>query len=92
MTNNVLRVNPVDNVVVAIRDIKEGDSVILDGKELFKAAQKVEMGHKVALSKIKAGMPVVRYGEAITTASCDIYPGMWVHLHNTRAELDPAHL
>ncbi|MBN1690673.1 MAG: UxaA family hydrolase [Dehalococcoidia bacterium] len=91
MKDNVLKANPLDNVVVAIRDIEQGEQVILDGKQLCKAAENIKMGYKIALNTITAGMPVIRYGETIIKASCDIQPGMSVHLHNTSAELDPAH-
>jgi len=91
MKDNVLKANPMDNVVVAIRDIEEGEEVISDGRQLLKAAQDVKTGHKIALIAIKAGMPVIRYGEVITKASCDILPGTWVHMHNTSSELDLKH-
>jgi len=92
MMDNALKMNPADNVVIAIRDIKKGDAVVMDGKELFKATQNIEMGHKIATGPIKNGMPVIRYGEAITKATTDIRQGEWVHLHNTQSELlDLAH-
>ncbi len=91
MKDNVLKANPTDNVVVAIRDIQKGDQVVLDGRPLLEAGQDVKTGHKIALSAIKAGMPVVRYGEVITRASCNILAGAWVHMHNTSSELDLKH-
>ena len=87
MKDNALKMNPADNVVIAIRDIKAGEAVVVGGKELLKAAQNVGMGHKIALTQIKTGSPVLRYGEAITKAKSDIQSGEWVHLHNTEADL-----
>lgn len=87
MENNALRINPADNVVVAIRNVKKGDAVVVNGETLFKAAQDVDSGHKIALGPIKAGSQVIRYGEPILKATCDIQQGEWVHLHNTQPEL-----
>lgn len=90
--NSALKINPADNVVVAIRNIKEGEPIVVNGQTLFKAAQNVEIGHKIALGPIKIGDPVIRYGEAITRATCDIRQGEWIHLHNTQSALmDMAH-
>jgi hypothetical protein len=88
MENNALKMDPRDNVVVSIRNIKKGDAVVVTGEEVLKAAQDVEMGHKIAIVPIKSGTPVVRYGEPITRAAADIQPGDWVHLHNTRSDLN----
>ena len=38
--------------------------------------------HKLALSRIQKGEPVVKYGEWIGIAACDIEQGMHVHVHN----------
>ncbi|MFA5079704.1 MAG: UxaA family hydrolase [Dehalococcoidia bacterium] len=87
MENNALKINSADNVVVAIRNVKKGDPVVVAGETLFKAAQDVELGHKIAISLIKSGSRVIRYGEPILKATCDIQQGQWVHLHNTQPEL-----
>ncbi len=87
MENNALKINPADNVVVAIRNVKKGDPVIVAGERLFYAAQDVELGHKIAISLIKSGSQVIRYGEPILKATVDIQQGQWVHLHNTQPEL-----
>jgi len=87
MENNALKINPADNVVVTIRNVKKGDAVVVAGEALFKSAQDMEMGHKIAISLIKSGSPVIRYGEPILKATRDIQQGEWVHLHNTQSEL-----
>ena len=37
---------------------------------------------KLALCRIQKGEPVVKYGEWIGIAACDIEQGMHVHVHN----------
>lgn len=48
----------------------------------------IPAGHKVALADIPAGAPVIKYGQIIGRATCDIPAGAWVHTHNLRSHLD----
>jgi len=83
MKNNALKVNESDNVAIAAQAVKKGDLVIVNGQGLFEAAEDIEPGHKIALVPIAAGEDVLRYGEPIVRATCDIGRGEWVHVHNT---------
>lgn len=49
---------------------------------------KIPAGHKFALKDINKGEPVVKYGEIIGRATCDIKKGDWVHTHNVKSHLD----
>lgn len=82
MKDNALRINPVDNVAIAIRPLRKGDPVIIDGKEAFLMAQDIEASHKIALKPILKGGLVIRYGEPIVQAMSDIGQGEWIHVHN----------
>ena len=84
MKDNALKVNPRDNVVIAIRQITKGEDVVVDGVKLLPAAEDVAASHKIALTDIKAGGNVLRYGEPIVQARDDIRKGQWVHVHNTQ--------
>jgi altronate hydrolase len=83
MENNALKINPADNVAIAIRKIKKGEDVLVDGMKLATAVEEIAPSHKVALVDIKSGGVVVRYGEPIVQAKVDIRKGQWVHVHNT---------
>ena len=83
MNSNALKVNPRDNVVIAIKQIVCGEDIVVDGVKLLAAAEDVAASHKIALTDIKAGGAVVRYGEPIVQARDDIRKGQWVHVHNT---------
>ena len=52
-----------------------------------RAAQDIGRGHKIALTAIAAGSPVVKYGNVIAEATRDIAAGEWVHTHNARTRL-----
>ena len=82
----LIRIHPNDNVAVALADIRAGETLALDGLRVT-AAEDVARGHKLALSAIPAGEPVVKYGNPIGLAKADIAPGSWVHVHNVRTGL-----
>ncbi len=69
-----IKIHPSDNVAVALEDISSG-------------AEAVSRGHKIALSDIACGEPVVKYGFPIGSATRDIKAGEWVHTHNMRTNL-----
>ncbi len=81
-----IRLHPRDNVAVALEDVAAGEALSVDGQELT-AAEAVGRGHKLALTAIPAGAPVMKYGCAIGLAKEDIAPGQWVHVHNVRTGL-----
>jgi altronate hydrolase len=74
-----LRLNPADDVVIALREIAAGTR--LDG-EGVSAAEKIPPGHKMATRAKQPGEPVRRYGQIIGFASAAIAPGQHVHTHN----------
>lgn len=68
-----------DNVATALVELARGEIVDVEGHGPVTIAKTIEMGHKFALSPIKKGERVVKYGEVIGTAKRDIMPGDWVH-------------
>lgn len=78
-TANSIRLQPSDNVVIALRDFTAGDHV--EGISV-PLRQNVARGHKIAAAPIAAGTNVLRYGQIIGQAKADIVPGDHVHVHN----------
>jgi altronate hydrolase len=74
-----IRLNNSDNVVVARTDIKAGSEI---QEEKITCRDDIAFGHKVAVSAIKSGEAVKKYGQIIGFASKDIQPGEHVHSHN----------
>ena len=74
-----IRLHPNDNVIIALQDLAAGQTVPGLNVPLM---QPVPRGHKVATLGIAAGENVVRYGQIIGAASCDIAAGDHVHVHN----------
>ena len=81
----VMRLSPRDNVAVALRPLKAGEIVLLDGVPLV-VERHVPMGQKLAAEPIAAGDPVLKYHCPIGTATQPIAPGALIHSHNL--ELD----
>ncbi|MBR3516451.1 MAG: altronate dehydratase [Lachnospiraceae bacterium] len=82
----VIKIHPLDNVVVCLEDVAAGTAITVDGQEIV-AREAVGRGHKIAIKEIKAGEPVVKYGNTIAGATADIAVGSWVHTHNVKTEL-----
>ncbi|MEG2097534.1 MAG: altronate dehydratase family protein [Pseudoflavonifractor sp.] len=80
-----IQIHPLDNVAVALEPIAKGT---LLGE--ISATEDIPQGHKIALSPIPAGAPLVKYGTAIGNAKADIAPGAWVHTHNLGTALSEA--
>ena len=82
---NAMIIDGKDNVAVAIEPIAKGDTVtyLRDGQEFnLTALEDITIYHKLATRDIAKGEPVVKYGEHIGVASCDIKAGEHVHVHN----------
>jgi altronate hydrolase len=76
---NALRLNPADNVVVAMRRLEAGERI--DGESIA-AAEPIASGHKAATKAIAAGEPIRKYGQVIGVATAAIASGAHVHTHN----------
>jgi altronate hydrolase len=74
----ILRLNPRDNVLVALETIETGNA-LPDG---LVAASRVPRGHKLAARLIGEGEPILKFGQIIGFASTNIPPGVWLHEHN----------
>ena len=88
METNAVLVNPKDNIAVAIKEIKAGETVTGIGNLELQANEDIMRNHKVAVAEVAENEPVLKYGERIGFASKPIRPGDWVHSHNLKWEED----
>jgi hypothetical protein len=86
----VIRLSPLDNIVVVARRLEAGARILVDGAELA-LERPLGLGHKVAVCRIAAGEKVLKYGVSIGSATRDIEPGAHVHLHNMRSDYLPTY-
>jgi len=81
-----IRINKLDNVIVALKDLPKGDIVEMDGNRI-NLANDIPRGHKIALKDLSEGTDIIRYGNPIGHASKAIKAGEHVHIHNTETNL-----
>jgi len=82
-----IRLNQNDNVVVAVKPLGLGARI--DGMDV---KETIAPGHKIATRQISRGETVIKYGQVIGYATCDIEPGRHVHDHNLEFRLSrPEH-
>ena len=82
----VYKIHEKDNVIVAIEEITKGEKIKIENNEITVLAD-IPAGHKIALTNIRAGEIIRKYGFPIGTAKENIAKGSWVHTHNTKSRL-----
>ncbi|WP_455499123.1 UxaA family hydrolase [Coprobacter sp.] len=87
MNTNYLKINPADNVVVAIIPLKKGDRITIDGTEIV-LQDDIPAGHKVALKDFAQDEHIIKYGYPIGHARIAIAKGAWVNEKNIKTNLD----
>lgn len=84
----LLRLDPEDNVLVAIRTIEAGERLLI-GDVHVAVQQAIPLGYKVAARPLRAGEKIVKYRAAIGSATRDIAAGEVVHLDNLKSDYLP---
>ena len=87
---HVIRLSPLDNIVVLVRSVQAGDAVEIDGRAVA-MTQALGLGHKLACRRIAAGEKILKYGVPIGSATRDIETGEHVHLHSMQSDYLPTY-
>lgn len=82
MAKKSIIINPLDNVAVALCDLKKGQT-----EQGVTLKDDITKGHKFALKDIKSGEHILKYGNPIAYATADIKEGCHVHTHNVHTNL-----
>lgn len=82
-----IKINPADNVAVAITDLHKGDNIIINNVEIVLNSD-IPAGHKFALADIPTHANVIKYGYPIGHAREDIRKGDWVNEKTIKTNLD----
>ena len=85
----LLLLHPDDNILVARRDIAQGELVEVDG-EKFSIPAAIELGHKLARRALAADTRVLKYGAPIGSMKTAAARGEHVHLHNLKSDYIPS--
>ena len=77
--------NKLDNVATLKKQVAS-DTLLANGSRSVKSTQDIMAGHKIALSLIAEGDPIIKYGQTIGFARGAIEPGDHVHAHNVEVK------
>ena len=86
METKYLKINPADNVVVAITDLKAGE-VIKEGNIEIILKEDVPAGHKVTLKNFSEGENVIKYGYPIGHVRHQVEAGRWINENQIQTNL-----
>jgi altronate hydrolase len=86
--STVLRLDPRDNVLIALQDLRKGDLVSFSGRE-FVLSSDVPAKHKFVTEDLEPGGDVVMYGVLVGRAREFIQAGEILTTRNTRHESSP---
>jgi altronate dehydratase small subunit len=78
-------IQEIDNVATALREIQGRERIIVgmgEKKREFLVHQAIPYGHKLATRNISKGEDIIKYGEIIGRAICDIPSGTYAHIQN----------
>jgi (2R)-sulfolactate sulfo-lyase subunit alpha len=80
-----------DSVGVATVDIKAGETIqglFMDSQKKIeiKVLDNIPLGHKIALTPMKAGATVLKYGHDIGEVSASFEKGTHVHVQNLKTK------
>lgn len=87
MKNNILKVHPADNVIVALTDLKKGQEVKLDGVS-YTLADDIKAKHKFTTEALQEGDEVTMYGVLVGKAKQAIPKGGVIATTNLRHAAD----
>ncbi|PTT74194.1 MULTISPECIES: UxaA family hydrolase [unclassified Chryseobacterium] len=83
MQKKILKVNPKDNVIVALLDLSAGESVHLDGAE-YTVVKDIKAKHKFAAVDFQEGDQIIMYGVIVGKANQSIRKGEVITTENVK--------
>ncbi len=82
-----IRMNSLDNVATVLRRVEPGDALTVTDTAMTQvgsilATEQIPYAHKICLQTIPLGGDVIKYGQIIGRATCEIPAGSYAHVHN----------
>jgi altronate hydrolase len=81
--NKVLKIHPNDNVIVALSDLQQGETVILDGQEYI-LTENIAAKHKFAMQDFEVGAEIKMYDVLVGKANQPIKKGGSINTFNVK--------
>jgi altronate hydrolase len=83
MNYRVTKVDPGDNVLIALEDLSEGEVVVYNGEE-FRIKRKIPAKHKITTLDMEPGDAIIMYGVLVGRAQAFIARGSLITTTNVR--------
>ena len=90
MPNRVLKLDPKDNVLIALADLRKGERILFDS-QTYPLESDVPAKHKFATEDLPAGASVRMYGVTVGTAVKPIVRGGLLTVGNLHHQAEPFH-
>ncbi len=84
--SSYIKINPADNVVVALRPLTAGEEITI-GEVSVKVVSDTPAGHKILLQDVNSGENVIKYGYPIGHAIENLKAGTWINENNLKTNL-----
>ena len=88
MKQQVLKVHPKDNVLIALSDLKKGETVEFGGQN-FILQDDIKAKHKFFTTDLQQGDKVIMYGVLVGTAQKFISKASWMSTENIKHAAEP---
>ena len=86
--NNVLRIHPKDNVIIALRDLSGNEIINLDNNQ-FKLISNISAKQKFATKDFSIGDAILMYGVTVGKATREIKKGALISVENVVHDIAP---
>ncbi len=89
-SSRLLQLALQDNVAVAMRALRAGETITLEGVA-YQVDRDIAVGHKLAARAIAQGETILKYNCPIGVATQPIAAGAYVHTHNVASSYLPTY-
>lgn len=83
MKHRVLKVHPDDNVLVALTDLAQGETISYEGMA-FTLQENIKAKHKFSTADLDTGDEIIMYGVLVGKAQQPIAQGAWINTSNVK--------
>lgn len=83
MKHRVLKVHPEDNVLVALTDLAQGETISYEGMA-FTLQENIKAKHKFSTADLDTGDEIIMYGVLVGKAQQPIAQGAWINTSNVK--------
>lgn len=88
MKNSVLKIHPKDNVIVALRDLKKGEIISIEGED-FTLLEAIPAKHKFYTNNFSEGSEIFMYGVLVGKVTTDVKRGGLMTTQNLHHAAEP---